>query len=358
MTLDAGGTNLRFSALRGGNPVAETVSLPSNGDDLEKCLANIVEGFNRVKALCPQPPAAISFAFPGPADYPRGIIGDLGNLPGFRGGVALGPMLEEKFGIPVFMNNDGDLFVYGEAIGGILPHVNGLLEKAGSPKRYKNLFGITLGTGFGGGIVRNGEIFIGDNSASGEVWLLRNKLHPSMNAEEGACIRAVRRVYANQSGTPFDQVPEPKELFEIANGKMVGNQAAAREAFRCLGESAGDAVANAITLIDGLTVIGGGISNAWPLFLPALVDELNSTFTNPAGNKFRRLLPAAFNLEDTVQLETFLKGETRTIKVPGSDRSLAYDPLLRVGVGMSRLGTSQAIAIGAYAFALQKLGQS
>ena len=358
MTLDAGGTNLRFSALRGGKPVAETVSLPSNGDDLEKCLANIVEGFNRVKALCPQPPSAISFAFPGPADYPRGIIGDLGNLPGFRGGVALGPMLEVKFGIPVFMNNDGDLFVYGEAIGGILPHVNGLLEKAGSPKRYKNLFGITLGTGFGGGIVRNGEIFIGDNSASGEVWLLRNKLHPSMNAEEGACIRAVRRVYANQSGTPFDQVPEPKELFEIANGKMVGNQAAAREAFRCLGESAGDAVANAITLIDGLTVIGGGISNAWPLFLPALVDELNSTFTNPAGNKFRRLIPAAFNLEDTVQLETFLKGETRTIKVPGSDRSLAYDPLLRVGVGMSRLGTSQAIAIGAYAFALQKLGQS
>ena len=358
MTLDAGGTNLRFSALRGGKPVAETVSLPSNGDDLEKCLANIVEGFNRVKALCPQPPTAISFAFPGPADYPRGIIGDLGNLPGFRGGVALGPMLEEKFGIPVFMNNDGDLFVYGEAIGGILPHVNGLLEKAGSPKRYKNLFGITLGTGFGGGIVRNGEIFIGDNSASGEVWLLRNKIHPSMNAEEGACIRAVRRVYANQSGTPFDQVPEPKELFEIANGNMVGNQAAAREAFRCLGESAGDAVANAITLIDGLTVIGGGISNAWPLFLPALVDELNSTFTNPAGNKFRRLIPAAFNLEDTVQLETFLKGETRTIKVPDSDRSLAYDPLLRVGVGMSRLGTSQAIAIGAYAFALQKLGQS
>ena len=358
MTLDAGGTSLRFSAMRGGKPVAETVSLPSNGDDLEKCLANIVQGFNRVKALCPQPPAAISFAFPGPADYPRGIIGDLGNLPGFRGGVALGPMLEEKFGIPVFMNNDGDLFVYGEAIGGLLPHVNGLLEKAGSPKRYKNLFGITLGTGFGGGIVRNGEIFIGDNSASGEVWLLRNKIHPSMNAEEGACIRAVRRVYANQSGTPFDQVPEPKELFEIANGNMVGNQAAAREAFRCLGESAGDAVANAITLIDGLTVIGGGISNAWPLFLPALVDELNSTFTNPAGNKFRRLIPAAFNLEDTVQLETFLKGETRTIKVPGSDRSLAYDPLLRVGVGMSRLGTSQAIAIGAYAFALQKLGQS
>jgi len=50
-----------------------------------------------VKENCPAPPAAISFAFLGPADYPNGIIGDLHNLPGFRGGVALGPMLEEKF---------------------------------------------------------------------------------------------------------------------------------------------------------------------------------------------------------------------------------------------------------------------
>lgn len=355
MTLDAGGTNLRFAAMRGGRPVAETVTLPSHGNDLTRCLANIVDGFTRVKAVCPEPPCAISFAFPGPADYPNGIIGDLPNLPGFRGGVALGPMLEEKFGIPVFINNDGDLFVYGEAIGGLLPHINGLLEQAGSPKRYRNLFGITLGTGFGGGIVRNGELFIGDNSSAGEVWLLRNKLQPAMNAEEGACIRAVRRVYAEQSGTPFEHAPEPKELFEIANGTQAGNQPAALEAFRRLGESAGDALATALTLIDGLAVIGGGVSGAWPLFLPALVDELNSTYTGPAGNVFRRLASAAFNLEDPARLDVFLKGETRTIKVPSSERSLAYDPLQRVGVGMSRLGTSEAVAIGAYAFALQKL---
>jgi glucokinase len=356
MTLDAGGTNLRFAAIRGGKPVTETASLPSNGHDLNQCLANIVEGFTRVKALCPESPSAISFAFPGPADYPNGIIGDLGNLPGFRGGVALGPMLEDKFDMPVFINNDGDLFVYGEAIGGLLPHVNGLLAKAGSPKRFQNLIGITLGTGFGGGIVRNGEIFIGDNSMAGEVWLLRNKFHPEMNAEEGACIRAVRRVYAELTQIPFNEVPAPKDLFEIANGEKAGNQPAALEAFRRLGESAGDALGSALTLIDGLAVIGGGVSGAWPLFLPAVVEELNGTYTGPDGNKFRRLASAAFNLEDPAQLDIFLKGEKRTIKVPGSERTLAYDPLQRVGVGMSRLGTSEAVAIGAYAFALQKLG--
>ena len=94
---------------------------------------------------------AISFAFPGPVDYPAGIVGDLGNLPGFRGGVALGPMLEDRFKLPVFINNDGDLFTYGEAICGFLPYVNERLKAAGSAKQYKNLFGVTLGTGFGAG---------------------------------------------------------------------------------------------------------------------------------------------------------------------------------------------------------------
>jgi glucokinase len=355
MTLDAGGTNFRFSAVRGAKPVTETVALPSNGDNLTKCLANIVEGFTRVKKQCPEPPLAISFVFPGPADYPMGIIGDLGNLPGFRGGVALGPMLEQKFGIPTFINNDGDLFVYGEAIAGFLPYVNGLLEKAGSPKRYKNLFGVTLGTGFGGGIVRNGELFLGDNSMAGEVWVLRNKLRPETNAEEGASIRAVRRVYAEKAGIPFEQAPEPKDIFEIGTGVKPGKKAAAVEAFRQLGEVVGDAMAHALTLVDGLGVIGGGISGASPLFLPALVGELNGSYVNPKGDKFRRLASVAFNLEDPKQLKSFLKGETRTITVPGSKKKVQYDPLQRIGVGMSRLGTSEAVAIGAYAFALRKL---
>jgi len=358
MTLDAGGTNFRFAAMRGHKPVTETVALPSNGDNLDRCLANIVEGFTRVKKQCPKPPVAISFAFPGPADYPNGIIGDLGNLPGFRGGVALGPMLEEKFGIPVFLNNDGDLFVYGEAIAGFLPHVNGLLKKARSPKRYHNLFGVTLGTGFGGGIVRNGELFMGDNSMAGEVWLLRNKLRPRMNAEEGASIRAVRRVYAEKAGLPFDQAPEPKVIYNIGQGKAAGDKAAALEAYRQLGEVVGDALGNALTLVDGLAVVGGGLSGAAPLFLPALTAELNGTYTGPEGNQFHRLGSRAFNLEDPAQLKKFLAGETRVITVPGSRRKVKHDPLPRIGVGVSRLGTSEAVAVGACAFALRKLDQT
>ncbi len=355
MTLDAGGTNFKFSAIRGNEAVTEPFSVPSNADHLERCLATLVDGFERVKNSLPDAPVAISFSFPGPCDYSRGIVGDLGNLPCFRGGIALGPMLEAKFGIPVFINNDGDLFVYGEAIAGFLPHVNSLLEKAGSPKRYKNLFGVTLGTGLGGGIVRDGELFGGDNICGGEIWLMRHKRHPEMNAEEGACIRAVKRTYGELTNTSFDQTPDPKTIFDIGTGSVAGNQAAAVEAFRRLGETVGDVVSLTTTLLDGLTVVGGGVSGAWPLFLPAIVDEMNGTYTSPKGEKFRRLAQKAFNLEDPDQLATFLHGDKREITVPGTGEKLIYDPMPRVGVGMSRLGTSEAVAIGAYAYALHQL---
>ena len=246
MTLDAGGTNFKFSAIRG-NKAATWIRFPcpSNAHDLDACLKTLVDGFKRVKESLPEAPVAISFAFPGPCNYPEGIIGDLHNLPCFRGGVALGPMLEEIFGIPVFINNDGDLFVYGEAIAGLLPHVNKQLENAGSPKRYKNLFGVTLGTGFGGGITRDGQLFGGDNICAAEVWILSNKLDPGMPAEEGACIRAVQKAYAQAAGISVDDAPEPKDIFEIGNGKLEGNKEAAIASFQRLGEVVGDAMGNA-----------------------------------------------------------------------------------------------------------------
>jgi glucokinase len=193
MTLDAGGTNFVFSAMQGNRPVVESFSLPSNASNLERSLATLLEGFRRVESQLPHKPAAISFAFPAPADYFNGIIVGPRNLPAYRE-VAVGPMLEDAFGLPTFINNDGDLFAYGEATAGFLPYVNGLLKKAGSPKRYRNLFGVTLGTGLGGGIVRDGELFTGDNSVAGEIWIIRHKLERDTNAEEGASIRAVRRV--------------------------------------------------------------------------------------------------------------------------------------------------------------------
>ena len=355
MTLDAGGTSFKFSAMQCGRLIIEPFALPSNTHSLDACLQTLVEGFERVRSEISVPPVAISFAFPGPCDYRRGIIGDLPNLPCFRGGVALASFLENHFKIPTFINNDGDLFVYGESMAGLLPQINEQLAQSGSPKQYRNLCGVTLGTGFGGGIVIDGKLLRGDNVSGAEVWLMRNKLNPETNAEEGACIRAVQRSYCEQIGIAIADSPSPKDIGEIAQGKMEGDVEAARVAYQKLGENVGDTLSQLVTLTDGLVVIGGGLSGASSLFLPALLAEMNGSYRSPAGEEFPRLVQKTFNLEDQNDLADFCRGETRQITVPGTSQTLNYDPLPRTGVGISRLGTSNAVAVGAAAYALNQL---
>ena len=114
----------KFSAVRDGLEIIEPFTIPSAAPTLEEVLLKLISGFHECETRCGAKATAISFCFPGPADYPNGIIGDLENLPSFKGGVALKAMLENEFQVPVYINNDGDLFAYGEALGGLLPEVN------------------------------------------------------------------------------------------------------------------------------------------------------------------------------------------------------------------------------------------
>ena len=355
MTLDAGGTNFVFSAIQGGKEIADPVVLPACADCLDKCLGNLVEGFKAIQAGLPEAPVAISLAFTGPADYQSGIIGDLPNFPSFRGGVALGPFLEDIFGIPVFINNDGSLFAYGEALTGVLLEINRRLREAGSVKQYKNLLGVTLGTGFGAGVIIDGELLRGDNAAGGYVWCLRNKKYPEYIVEESVSIRAVMRVYAERSGDMGARTP--KEIFEIAEGIRPGNREAAIAAFEELGEMAGDALASAITLIDGLIVIGGGLSGAAKYILPALLKEMNALTGMMDGTRFGRLQKEVYDLDDEKSFAAFARGEAVEVLVPGTSRKVGYDPCKRIGVTFSKQGANRSIAMGAYVFALNHLSK-
>ena len=354
MTLDAGGTNFVFSAIKGCELVIAPVCLLSVPDDLDRCLSVLVEGFCRIKDSLSEAPVAISFAFPGPADYEHGVIGDLPNFPAFGGGVALGPFLEEKFGIPVFINNDGNLFAYGEALSGVLPQVNRELEAAGNPKRYKNLLGITLGTGFGAGVVINNCLLTGDNGCGGDVWLMRNKKYPDMLAEESVSIRVIHRVYRELTGEDTDAFT-PKDIFDIAEGMRAGNREAAIRCFDEMGEMAGAAIVNALNMVDGIVVIGGGLSGASKYILPGMLREMNRSISTFAGLNFKCLQSEVYNLMDDAERSLFLENKSRMVKVPFADKYAVYDCSKKIGIMISSLGASKAIALGAYAYALSRL---
>lgn len=355
LTLDAGGTNFVFSAMQGNKEVVSPIRKKAHPDNLELCLASVIQGFEEVSKTLSEKAVAISFAFPGPADYREGIIGDLPNFKAFTGGVPLGPMLEDHFGMPVYINNDGNLFAYGEALAGYLPWLNEQLRRSGSIKQFQNLVGFTLGTGFGSGIVLDDQMMQGHSTGGAEIHNTLNAFNPNWNAEESVSTRAIQRVYAEESGLPFNAELMPKDIYDIAEGSSNGVKEAAALSFRQYGKSLGNSIANTLSLFDGIVILGGGIIAAWDLFAPEMFKEIGRQYEDFQGQRSNRLSYRVYNLEDQTLFKEFANGKVKELEVPRSHRKLSYDAFPRTGVGRSQLGASKAIAIGAYTFALQQL---
>jgi predicted NBD/HSP70 family sugar kinase len=164
----------------------------------------------------------------------------------------------------------------------------------------------------------------------------------------------VKRVYREASGVD-DPSLEPKDIFDIAEGSREGDKEAAHKAFATMGEVAGDAMATAVTLIDGVIVIGGGITAAKKYIMPALLKELRSQMHSISGEEFDRVQMKVYDLDNDEEFEQFARGASRELKVYGTEKTVTYDPQKRIGVMISKIGASKAISLGAYAFALNEV---
>ncbi len=355
LTLDAGGTNLVFRAVRDFKFISSPISLQTNTQNLESCVNDIIKGFSLLKAKVGNIDV-ISFAFPGPADYQHGILGNLPNFEFSFEDYPLGPTLSRVFSVPVFINNDGNLFALGESISGFLPHINNLLKEANSHKRYQNLIGITLGTGIGCGIIINNNLLIGDNFCSGEIHNMRNPIFKDSNIEESVSKDAITRTFIAENSKQIDREISPKYVYEIAIGSSEGDQNAALHSFEIFGKALGSVVADTITLIDAMVVISGGLSEAWKLFSPYMFNEINRVFKNSRG-RTTSLSVQVLNMQDPLDLKLFMSQQKRSKKSVDKDHKMNTAQEKYVGVGLSTMKVSDAVAIGANAWALQQLNQ-
>lgn len=110
-------------------------------------------------------------------------------------------------------------------------------------------------------------------------------------------------------------------------------------------------------LVDGIIVIVGGITAASRWIMPSLMKELRSELSTLGGDSVRRVQMEVFDLDDPAEFEKFAKGNAKRLAVKGTNLTVEYDALKRIGVPLSKMGASKAISVGAYSFALSKIDE-
>ena len=149
--VDMGGTNIGLGRVEKDQfDKCKSFDISAQGTK-EKILEEII---NAIYSVFDEHVAGIGIGVPSLVDVNKGIVYDVQNIPSWDE-IHLKDILEEQFGIPVYVNNDANCFTVGEKYFGI-------------GKRFSNIVGMTMGTGLGAGIIINNRLYSGMNCGAGE----------------------------------------------------------------------------------------------------------------------------------------------------------------------------------------------
>lgn len=195
------------------------------------------------------------------ADNAEGTVAYCPNL-NILNGVALGKHVREKYELPVVIDNDANCFLRAELA-------------LGAAQKHSNVVCVTLGTGIGGALSINREVFIGAHAAAGELG------HTIVDVVEGEP-HALEEIYHDLTqGNPEQMAHEAFEGDELA-----------LKVYREIGHFIGLALANIVNIIDPeLIILGGGVMQSSDLFLKAVRESLQEETAAPAAKKIK-IVPA------------------------------------------------------------------
>lgn len=246
LAVDLGGTNLCLGLVDNG-VVVNMVSVPSfrTSATMEQTLEYLAE---QISIMMTPAVEKIGIGVPSVVDIEKGIVYDAANIPSWKE-VPLKKFLEERFGVPVRVNNDANCYAmgaYGTYRDDMKPEV---------------LVTVTLGTGLGIGIVDHGRLFCGVNCGTGELGYLDYK--------DGCLEEYCSRQFFDKHGV----IPH-----EASDAALAGDKEAIT-LFNEFGRNLGHALMILMYAYDPSHVVfGGGIANALPLFRNAMEDYLREKF--------------------------------------------------------------------------------
>lgn len=158
--VDLGGTKVRASCIQGGAVISDFKQNVKAQAEEDIVLNQIVESIEQVWA---EQTVAIGVGVPSIVDPQTGIVYDVQNIPSWKE-VRLKQHLEDKFKVPVEVNNDANCFALGE-------------KCFGKGRNTEDLIGLVVGTGIAGGIIINNRLYAGQKCGAGEFGMLPYKDH-------------------------------------------------------------------------------------------------------------------------------------------------------------------------------------
>ncbi|NJL84876.1 MAG: ROK family protein [Leptolyngbyaceae cyanobacterium SM1_1_3] len=253
--IDIGGTALKLGRFSAQGDHIQVLSVPTPQPATpEAVTAAMIAAIAQVD---PQREAiALGVGTPGPADADGRVARVAINLAGWRD-VPLADWLETATQRPAVLANDANCAGLGEAW-------------LGAGRQFQDLILLTLGTGVGGAIILNGELFIGRDGTAGELGLITlNPAGPPCNSGNQGSLEQYCSVQAIRREAGF----EPGNLAQRA----IAGDTEAIAFWQQYGRHLGAGLASLIyVLTPEAIVLGGGISAGAKLFLPSAIAEIEA----------------------------------------------------------------------------------
>lgn len=256
--IDLGGTNIAAGLVNEDYKIIRKLSVETGAkrpaDEIVKDMAALCQRLCDDEGINANEIENVGIATPGTAARDTGVVKYANNLP-FRN-YPIASKLKEFFPVKsVTIANDADAAAYGEVV-------------AGAGKGHKDFIMITLGTGVGGGIVVNGQLYSGFNYAGGEL----GHMVIAHNGVQCSCGRkGCWEAYSSATALirmTREKMNECKDssMWEYAKGDL--ENVNGRTAFECM--RAGDAAAKEV--VDTyLSYLATGTANIINIFQPSVM---------------------------------------------------------------------------------------
>jgi glucokinase len=241
--IDLGGTNMRGGLVNGRElkqVVSDRITPNAAAEEI------VMQLFTLTEKLISNDVTAIGIGVPGLVDEEHGIVFDVINIPSWKE-LPLKQLMEERFQIPVLINNDANCFAVGEYY-------------FGKGVEGDSMVGLTIGTGLGSGIILKGKLYSGKTCGAGEFGMIDYLDHYIEYYASGQFFKNVYNV-------------DGELIFE----KAKSGDATALKMYDELGTHLGHAVKTILYALEvDKIILGGSVRHALPFFEKCMWERIKT----------------------------------------------------------------------------------